>query len=95
MAIWEARFDGPIEVDETYVGGLRKNMPKSKRRKVAHVKTGWSTNPNRVPLVRIEDRATNEVRVTVADETGTWSTAQKLVRTHTIPETTLYLDGVK
>ena len=24
-------FDGPIEVDETYVGGKRKNMPRSKR----------------------------------------------------------------
>lgn len=26
-----ALFSGPVEVDETYIGGLRKNMPKSKR----------------------------------------------------------------
>ena len=27
-------FAGPVEVDETYVGGKRKNMPKSKRVKL-------------------------------------------------------------
>ena len=27
-------FKGPAEVDETYVGGLRKNMPKAKRAKL-------------------------------------------------------------
>ena len=29
-----APFAGPVEVDETYIGGKRKNMPKSKRAKL-------------------------------------------------------------
>ena len=28
-------FDGPVEVDETYVGGRRENMPKAKREQLA------------------------------------------------------------
>ena len=28
------QLDGPAEVDETYIGGKRKNMPKSKRKKL-------------------------------------------------------------
>ena len=30
----EPPFSGPVEVDETYVGGKRKNMPKAKREKL-------------------------------------------------------------
>ena len=30
----EALFSGPVEADETYIGGKRKNMPKSKRAKL-------------------------------------------------------------
>ena len=30
-----ARFDGPVEVDETYVGGKRRNMSKARRKELA------------------------------------------------------------
>ena len=34
----EGRFDGPVEVDETYLGGKRKNMPKHVRKQLTLVR---------------------------------------------------------
>ena len=50
-------FDGPVEVDETYMGGLRKNMPK-------HVRAQrlGSGPAGKSPVVGIKDRATNQIR---------------------------------
>ena len=33
-------FDGPVEVDETYFGGKRKNMSKAKRKEMADTGRG-------------------------------------------------------
>ena len=35
-------FTGPVEADETYIGGKRKNMPKSKRTTLARIIHGGS-----------------------------------------------------
>ena len=43
-------FEGPVEVDEAYVGGKEKNKHRSKRR--------WT---DKVPVFGIVDRATNSV----------------------------------
>ena len=32
----QEHFAGPVEVDETYMGGKRKNMPKAKRNLLIH-----------------------------------------------------------
>ena len=55
---------GPVEVDETYVGGLKRNMPEHKRREI----------PGRGPVgktavVGIKDRATKQVVAQVVGRT--------------------------
>ncbi len=58
-------FSGPVEVNETYVGGIRKNMPKSKRKQLtgrgAVVKTA---------VVDTKDRDTNKVTAKAVDDTA-------------------------
>ena len=57
-------FQGPVEVDETYVGGLRKNMPKAKREELE----GRGAS-GKVAVAGAKDRATNQVSATVVDRT--------------------------
>ena len=47
-------FPGPVEADETYVGGKRKNMPKAKRKELKGVSTMTA-------VVGTKDRETNKV----------------------------------
>ena len=49
-------FTGPVEADETYIGGKRKNMPKAKRAKL----TGRGA-VGKAAVVGVKDRATNRV----------------------------------
>ena len=59
-----SQFAGPVEVDETYIGGKRKNMSKAKR----SVQTGRGTVGKAV-VVGAKDRATNRVSATVVSGT--------------------------
>ena len=54
-----ALFGGPVEADETYVGGRRKNMSNAKRRELKD--TGRSA-VGKAAVVAVKDRETNEVR---------------------------------
>ena len=77
---------GPVEVDETYVGGLRKNMPKSKRGKLE------GRGPvGKVPVVGIKDRDTNEVRAKVVDRTDA-ETLYGFIAEHTEGSAKVYTD---
>ena len=53
-------FDGPVEVDETYIGGRKKNMSKQKRRQLrGRGPAGKSM------VIGMKDRATNQVSAQV------------------------------
>lgn len=56
-------LNGPIEVDETYVGGERKNMPKVKRSEL----TGRGP-AGKTAVAGIKDRETKQVRAKVAEQ---------------------------
>jgi len=60
----ESTFEGPVEVDETYMGGKRKNMSNSKRKKL----TGRGTVGKTV-VVGVKDRDTNHVVAQVVSGT--------------------------
>ena len=70
-------FSGPVEVDETYMGGRRKNMPKSKRKTLK----GRGTADKSI-IVGAKDRSTNQVSATVIDNTSA-KTLQGFVSDHT------------
>ena len=50
-------FVGPVEVDETYIGGKAKNMHASRRRKMVHGRGGWTKEM----VVGARDRASGAV----------------------------------
>ncbi len=85
----EPPFAGPVEVDEVYLGGQRKNMPAKKRRE-----PNKSGEHSMTAIVGMKDRETNEVRAKViADKSG--KTLQGFVREHAEPGAVLYTDEAK
>ena len=60
------QFDGPVEVDETYFGGKRKNMSKAKHKELAGTGRGAV---GKTAVVGMKDRNSNMVTARVVDET--------------------------
>ena len=84
------KFSGPVEVDETYFGGKRKNMSNAKRKELAEQGAGRGT-VGKVAVVGIKDRETKHVRAKVVENTDK-ATLQGFVVDHTAPGATVYTD---
>ena len=79
-------FCGPAEVDETYFGGRRKNMPKSKRKELkGRGSVGKSV------VVGIKNRATSQVRAQVVPSPDA-ENLQGFVREHARGGAVIYTD---
>ena len=81
-------FSGPVEVDETYMGGKRANMSNAKRKELAGTGRGAV---GKVAVVGIKDRTTKQVRAKVTQST-TAPALQGFVVEHTAPGATVYTD---
>ena len=79
-------LDGPVEVDETYFGGKRENMPLAKRKKM----TGRGP-VGKTAVIGVKCRESNEVRAEVIARTD-GDTLQGFVREHAEPGATVYTD---
>lgn len=64
----EAVFSGPVEADEAYFGGKRKNMSNAKRKELKDEGAGRGTE-GKVAVVGIKDRETNKVKAKVIQDT--------------------------
>lgn len=61
---------GPIEVDETFVGGTPRFMHKNRKIKLANMRTGMTAaaspgRPNKIPIMGLYDRESRQVRAKV------------------------------
>ena len=84
---------GPVEVDETYVGGRQRNKHKDK--KIAEARGGVG----KAAVIGMIDRATNQARTRVLADGLEWGgrmgrpAIQGFVRDHAAPGATLYTDS--
>ena len=82
----EGPFDGPVEFDETYVGGKRKNKSNAERKAT----TGRGA-VDMTAVVGAKDRATNKVNAKVVTSTDA-ETLQGFVAENAEPDAVVYTD---
>ncbi len=84
------KFSGPVETDEAYFGGLRRNMSNTKRRELSEA--GPKRGPSDKTLVAgIKDRETNQVSARVLPSASR-ANLHGFVADHAEPEATVYTD---
>ena len=90
-AMWQAGdflLSGPVEADETYIGGKETNRHESKKLKLGRGTIG------KTPVPGVKDRGTKEVRVAVTPEVN-GAVMQEFLEDHVDPDATLYTDESK
>ena len=80
-------FAGPVEADEAYIGGKRKNMPKSRREAMK----GAGSLAGKTIVAGAKDRRTNKVSAAVVEGMDGW-TLQSFVEDRVIADAKVYTD---
>ena len=84
----KGRFSGPCEVDESFMGGRRRNMRNARRKALADTGRGAV---GKTAVVGLKDRASNQVRAKVIERTDA-ETLQGFVRSNTEKDAIVYSD---
>ncbi len=83
------KMEGPVEVDETYIGGKRKNMSNSKRKDLKDAGRGAV---GKTAIVGMKDRKTNRISASVVEKTDA-ETLQGFVADNADTDAKVYTDG--
>ena len=84
-------FSGPVEVDESYFGGRRRNMSNACRKELADTGGGAVS---KTAVVGVKDRATKQVAARVVERTD-GAALQGFVIDHTAPGARLLLQPIE
>ena len=90
MAARAIRFDGPVEVDETYFGGKCRNMSNTQRCELARIGAGRGA-VGKVAVVGAKCRTSNQVRAEVVEATDK-ATLHEFVEESVDDGATVYTD---
>ncbi len=82
-------FAGPVEVDETYVGGRFHNMSNTRRRKLRESGASWRAH--RTTVAGVRDRETGAVRAGVVEREDR-ETLHGVIADNIAPGATVYTD---
>ena len=85
LAVAGGKFAGPVEVDETYIGGKERNKHGSKKLRAGRGSVG------KTAVVGMKDRATGQVTTQVVHSTNA-TTLQGFVEDNTNPDAVVYTD---
>ena len=88
LAAQANKFAGPVEVDETYMGGKERNKHESKRLKAGRGPVG------KTAVVGMKDRDTGQITSEVVESTD-GPTLQEFVERNTEPTATVYTDDAR
>ena len=81
-------FEGPVEADETFIGGKAKNMHAKKKEQLKEETGGIN---NKTPVIGIKDRKTKKIRAIAVDHVD-GLTATVFVASSITPDVTVYTD---
>jgi len=87
------KFDGDVEVDETFIGGKARNMHKSKRQAIIKGRGTVAKTTVLGLMQRGDDNANSVVQAEIVPNTKR-NTLSPAVRSHVVPGSTVYTDAL-